>query len=133
MLSHTFNSSWKEKIEPNNFFDDNFLNQKNKALEPLQFLFESEDILRQNQNNLSNNKLALKNEKHIERERKKSLKESDLYNSNIIIIESVSEDESEPTTFNKIEKEVKKINILLKNSKKFRRHSSKVQKCHQSN
>ena len=133
MLSHTFNSSWKEKIEPNNFFDDNFLNQKNKALEPLQFLFESEDILRQNQNNLSNNKLALKNEKHIERERKKSLKESDLYNSNIIIIESVSEDESEPTTFNKIEKEVKKINILLKNSKKFRRHSSKVQKYHQSN
>ena len=133
MLSHTFNSSWKEKIEPSNFFDDNFLNQKNKALEPLQFLFESEDILRQNQNNLSNNKLTLKNEKHIERERKKSLKESDLYNSNIIIIESVSEDESEPTTFNKIEKEVKKINILLKNSKKFRRHSSKVQKCHQSN
>ena len=45
MLSNTFKSSWKKKIEPINCFDNNFLNEKDKALEPLQFLLDSEDIL----------------------------------------------------------------------------------------
>ena len=131
MLSNTFKSSWKKKIEPINCFDNNFLNEKNKALEPLQFLLDSEDIL--SEKNLYNNKLTLKNEKNKGREKKKSLKESDLYDSNIVIIESVSEDESEPTTFNQIEKQVKKINKLIKKSKKLRRKSTKIQKCNQSN
>ena len=131
MLSKTFKSSWKKKIEPINCFDNNFLNEKDKALEPLQFLLDSEDIL--SEKNLYNNKLTLINEKNKGREKKKSLKESVLYDSNIVIIESVSEDESEPTTFNQIEKQVKKINKLIKKSKKLRRKSTKIQKCTQSN
>ena len=131
MLSNTFKSSWKKKIEPINCFDNNFLNEKDKALEPLQFLLDSEDIL--SEKNINNNKLTIKNEKNKGRGKKKSLKESDLYDSNIVIIESVSEDESEPTTFNQIEKQVKKINKLIKKSKKLRRKSTKIQKCNQSN
>ena len=61
MISNIFKSSWKEKTEPINYFDNNFLNEKNKALEPLQFLFESEDILSKNDTNKK--KLTLKNKK----------------------------------------------------------------------
>ena len=125
MLSNTFKSSWKKKIEPINCFDNNFLNEKNKALEPLQFLLDSEEIL--SKKKINNNKFSLKNEKNKGKQKRKSLTESDLYDSNIIIIENVSNDESDPTTFNQIEKQVKKINKIIKKSKKFRHHSSKVQ------
>ena len=101
-------SAWKDKIEPTNVFDDNFLNQKDLALQPLESIFEAENEL--NENNIS-------------------LQNSDIYDSNIIIIQSVSDDESENTSLNRIEKEVEKINKIIKNKlKKKKNHLSKAKK-----
>ena len=114
----------KLKIQSNDIFDNEFLNDKDMALQPLDFLFELSDKLPQN--NLTNNKK--------EKPKKKSLKESDLYDSNIIIIHTASEEEeSGPTSFNQIEKEVEKIHkyiIKKKQMKKLQRHHSKSKKGH---
>ena len=114
----------KLKIQSNDIFDNEFLNDKDMALQPLDFLFELSDKLPQN--NLTNNKK--------EKPKKKSLKESDLYDSNIIIIHTASEEEeSDPTSFNQIEKEVEKIHKYLikkKQMKKLQRHHSKSKKGH---
>ena len=113
----------KLKIQSNDIFDNEFLNDKDMALQPLDFLFELSDKLPQN--NLTNNKK--------EKPKKKSLKESDLYDSNIIIIHTASEEESDPTSFNQIEKEVEKIHkyiIKKKQMKKLQRHHSKSKKGH---
>ena len=131
MISNIFKSSWKKKTEPINHFDNNFLNEKNKALEPLQFLFESEDIL--SKNDINKNKSTLKNKSNKDNKRKKSLKESDLYDSNIIIIESISEDESELTSLSKIERQVKKIDKQMKKDKQIKKYSSKIQQFLNSN
>ena len=114
----------KLKIQSNDIFDNEFLNDKDMALQPLDFLFELSDKLPQN--NITNNKK--------EKPKKKSLKESDLYDSNIIIIHTASEEEeSDPTSFNQIEKEVEKIRkyiIKKKQMKKLQRHHSKSKKGH---
>ena len=62
--------------------------------------------------------------------KKKSLKESDLYDSNIVIIQTVSENDSELTAMNQIEKEVEKINkiILKKKLKKSKKKSKSKSK-----
>jgi len=125
--SLTLKSAWKDKIEPTNVFDDNFLTQKDLALQPLEFIFEAENEL--NENNLNNLNMPLKEK---EKTKKKSLKNSDIYDSNIIIIQSVSDDESENTSFNRIEKEVEKINKIIKNKlKKKKKHLSKAKKIKQ--
>ncbi len=123
MSSNILKSAWKEKIDINNCFDDNFLSEKDKALQPLEFLFES-------QNDIILNDKNLLNKINEENPRKKSLKESDLYDSNIVIIQTLSENESELTTFNQIEKQVEEINkiILNKKLKKLKKQSSKSKK-----
>ena len=123
MSSNILKSAWKEKIDINNCFDDNFLSEKDKALQPLEFLFES-------QNDIILNDKNLLNKINEENPRKKSLKESDLYDSNIVIIQTLSENESELTTFNRIEKQVEEINkiILNKKLKKLKKQSSKSKK-----
>ena len=123
MSSNILKSAWKEKIDINNCFDDNFLSEKDKALQPLEFLFES-------QNDIILNDKNLLNKINEENPRKKSLKESDLYDSNIVIIQTLSENESELTTFNQIEKQVEEINkiILNKKLKKLKKQSLKSKK-----
>ena len=128
MSSNILKSAWKEKIDINNCFDDNFLSEKDKALQPLEFLFES-------QNDIILNDKNLLNKINEENPRKKSLKESDLYDSNIVIIQTLSENESELTTFNRIEKQVEEINkiILNKKLKKLKKQSSKSKKLKYKN
>ena len=117
MSSTRLKTAWKEKVEPSNCFDEHFLNEKDLALQPISSFFEAEnDIL---QNNISLNKI---NEGHI---KKKSLKASDLYDSNIVIVQTVSENESELTAFNQIEKEVEKINKIILNKKMKKKSKSK--------
>ena len=120
MSSNSLKTAWKYKTEPKDIFDDKFLNEKDLALQPINFLLEAEIIV-------DNKNLSLDNKK--ERPKKKSLKESDLYDSNIIIIQELSYDESEPTSINQIEKEVEKINkLILRKSKKNKKNLSKSKK-----
>ena len=118
------NTAWKEKVEPNNFFDDKFLNEKDKALQPLSELFEASNDLPLNTDTAPLKKIS------EEKTKKKSLKESDLYDSNIVIIQTVSENDSELTAMNQIEKEVEKINkiILKKKLKKSKKKSKSKSK-----
>ena len=118
------NTAWKEKVEPNNFFDDKFLNEKDKALQPLSELFEASNDLPSNTDKTPLKKIS------EEKNKKKSLKESDLYDSNIVIIQTVSENDSELTAMNQIEKEVEKINkiILKKKLKKSKKKSKSKSK-----
>ena len=120
MSSNSLKTAWKYKTEPKDIFDDKFLNEKDLALQPINFLLDAEIIV-------DNKNLSLDNKK--ERPKKKSLKESDLYDSNIIIIQELSYDESEPTSINQIEKEVEKINkLILRKSKKNKKNLSKSKK-----
>ena len=93
-----FESKTKSKISSKNIFNDDFLKEKDDALKPLDFLFES---------NIENEDIYLSSKK-IENTKQKIHK----FKSNIIIIESEPENSSE-STFN-LEREIEKINSLLK-------------------
>ena len=123
MTCKSLNSAWKIKIEPNNIFDNEFLNEKDLALQPIHFLFESNNL--ESNDNLKNKKLSLNNIK-IEKIRKKSLTDSNIYNSNIIIIQSVTDEDSEPTSLNPIDREIEKIKKLI--SKKKAKNKTKSKK-----
>ena len=127
MSSISLNAALKYKNEPINIFDNNFLNEKDLALQPMNFIIDAENFLIND--NINNKNLSL-NTNIKERPKKKSLKESDLYDSNIIIVQEQSDDdESIPTSYNQIEKEVEKINkIILHKLKKNKRKSSKSKK-----
>ena len=127
MSSISLNAALKYKNEPINIFDNNFLNEKDLALQPMNFIIDAENFLIND--NINNKNLSL-NTNIKERPKKKSLKESDLYDSNIIIVQEQSDDdESIPTSYNQIEKEVEKINkIILNKLKKNKRKSSKSKK-----
>ena len=108
------NPSWKNKIELNNVFDEKFLNEKDLALQPLEFIFEED-------NNITNDNINNINYSLRESSNEKSPRDSNLYNSNIIIIQAIEDDSSEPTSFNQIKKEIKKINKMIKNKKKIKK------------
>ncbi len=100
--------SWRYKINITNVFDANFVKEKDNALQPISFIFnESNDLNKQvnskeksttSMNNLSiNNKKVEKDKnsqktketsklKKIESPKRKSINNSDLYSSNIVII-----------------------------------------------
>jgi hypothetical protein len=127
MSSIKLKTAWKEKVEPNNFFDDIFLNEKDKALQPISELFETTNDIPSNNDKIPLNNI---NEEKIKKKSLKSFKESDLYDSNIVIIQTVSENESELTAMNQFEKEVEKINkiILKKKLKKAKKKSKSKSK-----
>ena len=127
MSSIKLKTAWKEKVEPNNFFDDIFLNEKDKALQPISELFETTSDIPSNNDKIPLNNI---NEEKIKKKSLKSFKESDLYDSNIVIIQTVSENESELTAMNQFEKEVEKINkiILKKKLKKAKKKSKSKSK-----
>ena len=112
------------KIEPTNIFDDNFLNEKDSALQPINFLLEAENLLNSenDKNRLNSKNLSLQIK---EKYKRKSLKESDLYDSNIIIVQELADEDSASSSSNKLQKEIKKLNKMLYRKKKGRNNNSK--------
>ena len=108
MSTITLKSAWKYKIEPTNIFDNNFLKEKDLALEPIDFFLEDQILI---SNDNINNKNIFVNKDEIHNNNKK---ESDIYDSNIVIIKEQSDDDTELTSFNnQIGKEIQKINTLM--------------------
>ena len=96
-------SAWKNKTNPTNIFDDNFIREKDLALQPINFFYEAENLIK---NENFNNKNIIKNNNN--------LKESAIYDSNIVIIKEQTDDDTELSSFNnQIGKEIKKINSLM--------------------
>ena len=127
MLSNSLKSAWKEKIEPNNIFDQKFLNEKDLALQPIEFLFETEKEFLSNKK--LNNRFSSIDNKIDKNPRKKSLKESDIYDSNIVIVKTASDYDSEDNTIYQFDKEIEKINkIISKRLKAYKKKSSKSTK-----
>ena len=108
MSTITLKSAWKYKIQPTNIFDNNFLKEKDLALEPIDFFLEDQILI---SNDNINNKNIFVNKDEIHNNNKK---ESDIYDSNIVIIKEQSDDDTELTSFNnQIGKEIEKINTLM--------------------
>ncbi len=150
------NSFWKLKIEHVNIFDEDFLVSKDEALQPINIFFENEDKEDLNNNQIKNKHLSLKiikendEEKRSARskkskrsqksqkstsntnkksERKKSIRNSQLYNSNIIIVNDEDDEDRSPT--DPIEKEVEKIKKLMaRSNKKKKKKNKKSSKSH---
>ena len=110
------NTAWKFKIEPKNIFDDVFLNEKDFALQPINFLLEAENLLNSenNINKLNNNNLSLQIK---DKNKRKSLKESDLYDSNIIIVQELEDEDTASSSSNQLQKEIKKLTKMLRKNK----------------
>ena len=109
MSSITLKSAWKYKIDPTNIFDDNFLKEKDSALKPIDFFLKDQILI--SNDNINNKNISINNE---EIHKKNSIKESDIYDSNIIIIKEQSDEETEFTSFNnQLGKEIQKINSLM--------------------
>jgi len=108
MSTITLKSAWKYKIEPTNIFDDNFLKEKDSALQPIDFFLEDQILI---SNDNINNKNIFVNNDEIYNNNKN---ESDIYDSNIVIIKEQSDDDTELTSFNnQIGKEIQKINTMM--------------------
>ena len=109
MSSITLKSAWKYKIDPTNIFDDNFLKEKDSALKPIDFFLKDQILI--SNDNINNKNISINKE---EIHKKNSIKESDIYDSNIIIIKEQSDEETEFTSFNnQLGKEIQKINSLM--------------------
>ena len=147
MSSTILNSAWKRKIQLINVFDEKFLNEKDIALQPINFILDKDNSPKKQLTNkgfsINNNNIQNKNsneeiKKQKKRETKKksikSYKSSGLYNSNIVIIQSLTAD-SERSSLNQIEKEVEKLNKIINKSKskKNKNKSKSKMKAHNSN
>ena len=98
MSSPFSKSDLESKTEENNFIDI-FLREKDLAMQSLDFILEAEKFLEEKENDIIINK-----------KNKKNIKDSSLYDSNIIIMQTLSDEENEPT---QIEREIEKLNKLL--------------------
>ena len=116
MSYSSLKTAWKFKIEPKNIFDDVFLNEKDFALQPINFLLEAENLLNSenNINKLNNNNLSLQIK---DKNKRKSLKESDLYDSNIIIVQELEDEDTASSSSNQLQKEIKKLTKMLRKNK----------------
>ena len=99
MLFETSNSSSKSKLSSKDIFNYDFLKEKDDALKPLEFLFDSIEIEDE----------ALPKKKKINKKHEKKLKSFSNFNSNIIIVDSESVNSNEPTFNDLVEKEIEKI------------------------
>ena len=98
-------SSSKSKISPINIFNEKFLKDKDNALKPIEFLFESSE---------ENEDETLPSQKKLNEKSMNKISKSFSFNSNIIIVESSSENSKDSDYNNLIEKEIEKINTLNK-------------------
>ena len=120
-------TAWKFKIEPTNVFDDKFLNEKDFALQPINFMLEAGNLLN------SENDINRLNSKNLflqvkDKNKRKSLKESDLYDSNIIIVHELEDEDSASSSSNQLQKEIKKLCKMLNHKKKGKRNISQSKK-----
>ena len=97
--------SSKSKISPINIFNEKFLKDKDNALKPIEFLFESFE---------ENEDETLPSQKKLNEKSINKISKSFTFNSNIIIVESSSENSKDSDYNNLIEKEIEKINTLNK-------------------
>ena len=104
MIFESSNSRKKSKISNRNIFNEKFLKEKDNALKPIEFLFESEEDVEE----------TLPSQKKSNEKSTNKINKSYTLHSNIIIIDSSSENSNEPTFNNLIEKEIEKINSLTK-------------------
>jgi hypothetical protein len=137
--------AWRNKINIINVFDEKFIEEKDIALQPISFIFEEVSNINKEEKlkgkNSTSNDLQAKNKKlekdrnsqktketsklkKIESPKRKSINNSDLYSSNIVI---VTDNGSRDSSFNMIEKEVEKLNKLMSKSrsKKNKKRSNK--------
>lgn len=146
MSNITLNSAWKYKVELINIFDEKFLNEKDIALQPINFILEKDSspknqkkqsIVTKN-NNINNNVQNKKPNEEIRKKREskkksiKSFKSSGLYNSNIVIVQSITDGDSEESSVNQIEKEVEKLQKIIKRSKSKKQKNkskSRIKNC----
>ena len=91
---------------PTNVFDDNFLKEKDSALKPIDFFLKDQILI--SNDNINNKNISIKIHNN------NNIKESDIYDSNIIIIKEQSDKDTEFTSFNnQIGKEIQKINSQI--------------------
>lgn len=150
MSKDILNKSLRNKTELIDQFDDDFLTSKDLALKPINSLFENELILDIDEN--KNRNLSLKVKKESQKEiktfmtknseksqkstsntnkkykKKKSFSESQLYSSNIIIVNYIDEDEENCSSSDPIEKEILKFNRLMSKLKETKRKKKKTNK-----
>ena len=121
MSAITLKSTWKYKIEPTNIFDDNFLKEKDSALQPIDFFIEDQILI--NNNNINNKNITINNDEI----NNNNLKESEIYDSNIVIINEQSDNDTEFTSLNnQIGKEIEKINsMMLPKIKRMKKNNPK--------
>ena len=63
-----------------------------------------------------------------DKNKRKSLKESDLYDSNIIIVHELEDEDSASSSSNQLQKEIKKLCKMLNHKKKGKRNISQSKK-----
>ena len=136
------NKSMVQKSESINKFVNEFLSSKDKALEPIKFLFDNEEEIdlspkvrhlsikvkkekksdSTKKSKKSKNSTSNTNKKSA---RRKSVRDSQLYSSNIVIVHN-DEEEDEDSSFDPIEKEVEKLQKLMSKSRaKKKKRTSK--------
>ena len=137
MSSFILKSAWKYKMELVNIFDEKFLNDKDKALEPISFILEKENNLLYGEVNNQNNNNSVRKNKKEEKERKskkkkkkdskrKSLRKYEIYSSNIVLVQTMTEDGSQSSFNDEIDKEIENIKKMNKRSKtKNKKRNSK--------
>ena len=133
MSNDNINKSVVQKSESINKFVDEFLTSKDRALEPIKFLFENEEemdlspkvrhlsikVKKERKTDISKKSKKYKDSTsntNKKSARRKSLRESQLYSSNIVIVHHDDEDEENSST-DPIEKEVEKLQKLMSKSK----------------
>lgn len=146
MSSISISSTMKKKTEPKDVFDDEFLTSKDLALQPITFFYESNSNLEEipvKGRHLSLKSKKTEKDKKSDRSRKsrkshksqksqksqkstsntnkksekrKSVRESQVYSSNIVIIQNDEENDDCSST-DPIEKEVAKLKKLMSKSK----------------
>ena len=103
MLFENSNNSTKSKIFQRDIFDQEFLNEKDDALKPIEFFNEIDD-------EIDVGSLISKSEiKERKSKVKNKSRNSDKFKSNIVIIDTASENSSDSTFSDQIQKEIEKI------------------------
>ena len=153
MSNYILKSAWKKKMEIINIFDEKFLNEKDIALQPITFILEAnnniindnfkKENLPSNSNTDSIKSIKSKKEEKYKSPKiktkntpkKKSIRNSGLYSSNIVIVQSITDGDSNDNTSFNIEKEVENLKRLMikSKSKKNNKRSSKAKGIKGSN
>ena len=154
MSKNILNISWKKKGNLINYFDKDFLKSKDEALQPITLFFENIDILDIPQDKINNFRIQEKKKEkksdnskksqnfqnsqkstsnpNKKSEKRKSITDSQIYSSNIVIVQNEENEDLSPTDL--IEKEVEKLKrIMSRNREKKKRRANKSYKSNSNN